>query len=142
MNIKLKKLHRNAKLPIRGTMDSAAVDLYAVEDVNIYPNGVEILSCGWSIEIPVGYYAEIVPRSGLSCKKEVIILNSPCTIDSDYRGEVRTYMKNISSDLVKIQVGDRYAQMMIKEVIPIEFKEVDKLSETSRGSGGFGSTDK
>lgn len=142
MNIKLKKLHENAVVPTRGTNFAAALDLYSIEDVDIYPGSVERLSCGWAFEIPEGYYVEIVPRSGLACKKEVIILNSPCTIDSDYRGEVLTYVKNISLDLVKIKAGDRYAQLMLKEIIPIDFIEVGELSSTERGIGGFGSTDK
>jgi len=142
MLIKLKRLHKDAKVPTRGTMFSAASDLYAVEDVELSPGNVGILSCGWAFEIPPDYYVEIVPRSGLACKKEVIILNSPCIIDSDYRGEIKTYAKNVGTELVKIKVGERYAQMILKKVLYTVFNEINELSKTNRGSGGFGSTGK
>ena len=140
MEIKLKKLSKYAKLPTYGTEHSAALDLYATESVTLHPGDVKIIRSGWAFEIPNEYYVEIVPRSSLACKNQLIILNSPGIIDADYRGEIFTYMKNISAYGKIIQSGDRYAQMMIKKVILVDFEEVDELSETGRGTGGLGST--
>jgi len=140
MKIKLKRLSRYAKVPTYSTEHSAALDLYATESVTLHPGDVKIIRSGWAFEIPNGYYVEIVPRSSLACKNQLIILNSPGIIDADYRGEVFTYMKNIGDSGKIIQSGDRYAQMLLKGRIPVWFEEVEELSETSRGSGGFGST--
>ena len=143
MEIKFKRLHKDAKSPTYGTEDSAAVDLYAVEDYNIKPGKVMWLRTGIAIEVPEGYYAEVYNRSGMAAKREVIIVSSR-VIDSDYRGEVVLPVKCIA-DLpehwvVSIKKGDRIAQMMVKKTINIKFEEVDELSKTDRGSGGFGST--
>lgn len=140
MKIKLKKLSKNAKIPTYGTKDSAAVDLYAVEDVTWYPGDVKFVRSGWILEIPEGYYCDIRPRSGLACRQQMIILNSPCTIDSDYRGELFTYMKNLGDTITTIKKGDRYAQMLLQKKIDIEFEEIEELTETDRGDGGFGHT--
>jgi dUTP pyrophosphatase len=140
MKIKLKKLHKDAVIPTYATDGSAAVDLYAIEDVSWRNMETKCIRSGWVMEIPKGWYAEIRPRSGISIKNSLIIPNSPCTIDSDYRGEVVTYMKLIFTLNFNIRKGDRYAQMMIKKVIPIEFEEAEELSKTDRGTGGFGST--
>ena len=140
MKIKLKRLSKYAKVPTYGTEYSAALDLYATESITLHPGDVKIIRSGWAFEIPNGYYVEISPRSSLACKSQLIVLNSPGIIDADYRGEVFTYMKNISNHGKIIQSGDRYAQMLIKKVILVYFEEVEELSETGRGSGGFGST--
>jgi len=143
MQIKLKKLHKDAKVPTYGTEDAAAVDLYTVEDYHIKAGKVIWLRTGIAIEIPQGYYAEVYNRSGMAAKREIIIVSSR-VIDSDYRGEVMVPVKLIA-DIPKrfgapIKKGDRIAQMMVKKSIHISFEEVDKLSETYRGAGGFGST--
>jgi dUTP pyrophosphatase len=140
MKIKLKKLTKEAKIPTYGTKDSAAVDLYAVEDVTWFPGDVKFVRSGWILEIPEGYYCDIRPRSGLACRKQMIILNSPCTIDSDYRGELFTYMKNLGDTILTIRKGDRYAQMLLQKKINIEFEEIEELTETDRGDGGVGHT--
>jgi len=142
MEIKLKRLNKDAIIPTYGTEYSAYLDLYAVEDVSLRPGDVRVIRSGWAFEIPEGYYVDILPRSGLACKKGVITLNSVGIIDSDYRGEVLTTMRNVGDELVLISKGDRYAQMAIKKAIYTIFKEVDELTPTSRGSGGFGSTGK
>ena len=140
MEIKFKRLHKDAKSPTYGTEDSAAVDLYAVEDVTIRYGDIKIIRSGWAMEIPKGYYVEVYNRSGLASKKQLVIISSRI-IDSDYRGELFSHIKNIGNiSVVNIRKGDRYAQMMLKKKINIEFEEVDKLSETSRGIYGFGST--
>jgi dUTP pyrophosphatase len=147
MIIKLKRLHPDAKIPTYGSRGAACLDLYAVEDITFRPGASRYVRSGWAMEIPAGCYVEIKPRSGLATKSDIIIPNSPCTIDSDYRGEIITCMKCIrdASDpfwRFYIKKGDRYAQMMLKEYIYTQFEEVDKLSNTERGNGGFGSTGK
>jgi len=142
MEIKLHKLDENAVVPTYGSKNAACLDLYAVDDVIIRPQAVRYIRSGWALAIPEGYEVNIVPRSGLACKKQLIILNSPGVIDSDYRGEVYTYMKNVGEEIVMIQKGDRYAQMSLKETIKVKFDIVDELNETERSDGGFGSTGK
>lgn len=142
MEIKLKRLNENAIVPTYGTDRSAYVDLYAIEDVLLRTKDVKVIRSGWAFEIPEGYYIDVLPRSGLACKKGIISLNSVGIIDSDYRGEVLTTMRNVSDEPVLISKGDRYAQIAVKKSIYITFKEVDELTPTDRGSGGFGSTGK
>jgi len=142
MEIKLHKLDENAVVPTYGSKNAACLDLYAVEDVILRPQDVRYIRSGWAFAIPDGYEVNIVPRSGLACKNQLIILNSPCVIDSDYRGEVYTYMKNIGEEVVMIKRGDRYAQMSLRESIYTVFEIVDELDETERGKSGFGSTGK
>ena len=141
MKIKLKRLHKDAKVPTYGTAASACLDMYAVEDVMFRSGDTMRIRSGWAFEIPEGYYVEIVPRSGLSIKNDLIMPNSPGVVDSDYRGEVFVYMKFLRENWqFSIKKGDRFAQIMIKKVILVDFEEVEELSETGRGSGGFGST--
>jgi dUTP pyrophosphatase len=143
MKIKLKRLHKDAIIPTYATKGSAAVDLYAIENYSIKPGKVIWLRTGIAIEVPKGYYAEVYNRSGMAAKREIIIVSSRI-IDSDYRGEVFVPVKIIAdvpdSWFAPIKKGSRIAQMMIKKVIPIEFEEAEELSETDRGTGGFGST--
>jgi len=141
MKIKLKKLHKDAKVPTYGTEASACLDLYAVEDVTFKSGDTKRIRSGWAFEIPEGYYVEIMPRSGLSIKNELIMPNSPGIVDSDYRGEVFVYMKFFKENWkFNIKKGTRFAQMQIKKSILVEFEEVENLNETDRGVGGFGST--
>jgi dUTP pyrophosphatase len=145
MKIKLKRLHKDAIIPTYGTKDAAAADLYAVEDYSVKAGKVIWIRTGIAIEIPEGYYVEIYNRSGMAAKREIIIVSSR-VIDSDYRGEVMVPVKCIA-DIPKgwfapIKKGSRIAQMMIKKSITVEFEEVEELSETDRGTGGFGSTGK
>jgi len=142
MEVLIKKLHENAKIPTYATEGSIGLDLYAVEDYILRPNDVKCIRSGIAVKIPDDYYFGIFARSGLSSKRQCIVLNSVGIIDSDYTGELLTYMKNISNDTVIINKGDRYAQMILKKKIPVVFKEVDELPTTNRGAGGFGSTGK
>jgi len=146
MKVKLKKLHKDAKIPIYATEGSACVDLYAVENYTFKSNySVKFIRTGLSIEMPEGYYAEVYNRSGLASKKELVIVSSRI-IDNDYRGEIFVPMKLIASLPeywgVVIKKGDRIAQMIIKKYEKVEFEEVDELDETIRGNGGFGSSGK
>ena len=148
MKVKIKKLHKGVIIPTYATDGSVAVDLYAIEDYMIKAvsdEPVKFIRTGTSIEMPKGYYAEIYNRSGLSSNKELIIISSRI-IDNDYRGEIIIPMKLIASLPphwgVVIKKGDRVAQMIVKKYEKIEFEEVDELSETDRGSDGFGSSGK
>ena len=141
MKIKLKRLHEDAIVPTYGTKFSACLDLYAIEDVTFMLGDTKRIRSGWAFEIPEEYYVKIVPRSGLSIKNDLIMPNSPGTVDSDYRGEIFVYMKLLKEDWqLSIKKGDRFAQIEIKRRIKVEFEEVLELGGTDRGSGGFGST--
>ena len=141
MKIKLKRLHKDAVIPTYGTKSSACLDLYAVEDVTFRSGDTKRIRSGWAFEIPEGHYVEIMPRSGLAIKNDLIMPNSPGIVDSDYRGEIFVYMKFLRENWqFNIKKGDRFAQMKIKRSITMEFEEVEELDATDRGSGGFGST--
>ena len=99
-----------------------------------------LIPTGLYIELPDGYEAQVRPRSGLALKKGVTVLNSPGTIDSDYRGEIKVIMINLSNDTTVINTGERIAQLIISKFEKVVFKEVDALNETERGEGGFGHT--
>lgn len=129
-------------MPAYATPGSAGMDIYAaVENDFIIQSGETVLiPTGFSIELPIGYEAQIRPRSGLAIKHSVGIMNSPGTIDSDYRGEIKIIVTNFGKNEFVIKRGDRIAQMVIAKYERIEWVEVQQLSGTSRGSGGFGST--
>ena len=145
MKIKLRRLHKDAIIPTYATEGSAAVDLYVIENYSIKPGKVIWLRTGIAIEVPKGYYAEVYNRSGMAAKREIIIVSSR-VIDSDYRGELMIPVKLIADIpdgwFSPIKKGSRIAQMIIKKYEKIDFEEVDELSETDRGTGGFGSTGK
>lgn len=145
MKIKLKILEhgKGLEIPKKETEHSVCVDLRAAisKPIRILNHGgVELIPTGFKMEIPVGYEALIRPRSGLALKKTIGILNSPGTIDSDYRGEVGIILVNHGSDLFTVERGDRIAQMAIRKVEDFEFEVVDELSDTERGEGGYSST--
>ena len=129
-------------LPSYETIASAGMDLRAhiVDAIVLKPLERKIIPTGLFIELPVGYEAQVRPRSGLAAKHGVSVLNSPGTIDADYRGEVGVILVNFSNDIFTINNGDRVAQMVIAKHERAEWNEVINLSETSRGEGGFGST--
>lgn len=139
MEIKLKRLHEDAIVPTYATDGSACVDLYAVEDYVFYPGELKFIRSGWACEIPKEYYIEVHNRSGVAYKKQLIIVSSRI-IDEDYTGEISTPVKNIGNTTESINKGDRFAQMILKKRIFMSFKEVEELTPTSRGSGGFGSS--
>lgn len=140
MEIKLKRMREHAKVPTYGTKYASCADLYAVDDVVIKPGEAKFVYCGWAMEIPEGHYMDIYPRGSMIAKQQLLPLVSP--IDSDYRGEIYSAMKNIGNKDVVIRRGDRYAQMLIKKHVFMIFSEVDELTPTERGSGRFGSTGK
>lgn len=141
MKVKIKKLHEDAIIPIYGTSGSSCVDLYVIEGYYLNPGNVVLLHTGFAIELPEDYEAVIRPRSS-AIKSQIIMLNSPGTIDNDYRGEILIGVKNIGDSAVIIKKHERVAQMSIRKFEKIEFEEVDELSDTKRGSGRMGSTGK
>ena len=129
-------------LPVYATELSSGVDLRSNEDAVIPPGGRLSVGTGIRLEIPEGFECQVRPRSGLAMKHGVTVLNAPGTIDADYRGEVRVILVNLGENPFVIERGDRIAQMVLAPVSRIEWSEKDLLSETGRGSGGFGSTGK
>jgi len=129
-------------LPEYKTLHSAGMDLFANIDESIIlkPSQRLLIGTGLYIELPEGYEAQIRPRSGLALNKGVTVLNSPGTIDADYRGEIGVIVINHSDEEVVIKDGDRICQMIISKYERVQWNIVDRLSETSRGSGGFGHT--
>lgn len=131
-------------LPQYETSQSAGVDLKAHIKETIHLESLErcLVKTGLFLELPVGVEAQVRPRSGLALKKGITVLNSPGTIDADYRGEVGVILINLSKDKFTINPGDRIAQLVFAKHEQAEFNEVEILSETDRGEGGFGSTGK
>ena len=131
-------------LPQYETTGSAGMDLRAnlAEALTLHPLERKLVPTGLFIELPAGYEAQIGPRSGLSIKKGLTLVNTPGTVDSDYRGEIKIIMVNLSNETQTIEPGERIAQMVIAKYERIEWQESSTLSLTSRGTGGFGSTGK
>jgi dUTP pyrophosphatase len=129
-------------LPNYETLASAGMDIRANLNESITLNPLErtIVKTGLFIELPIGYEAQVRPRSGLAAKKGITVLNSPGTVDADYRGEIGVILVNLSNEPFVIENGERIAQLVIAQHERAEWIEVQKLSETSRGASGFGST--
>lgn len=140
MKIKIKKLDPKAVIPTRGSDAAAGVDLHAPKALVIHPNSNGVVSTGLAVEIPDGYFGAIFARSGMATRKGLRPANCVGVIDSDYRGEIKVVLHNDSDIIRPVQEGDRVAQLVILPYEPIEFDEVDKLNDTDRGIGGFGST--
>lgn len=142
MKINIKKLNKNAIIPNRGSEFSAGYDLYACleEPINIKSNQTVKIPTGLAMEIPVGYAGMIFARSGLSTKKGLAPANKVGVCDSDYRGEYIVALHNHSNNDVVVSPGERIAQLVIIPFLSVDFVETDKLNDTVRGSGGFGST--
>lgn len=137
--LKVKRASEDIKLPTRATPGSSCYDVYTPERMVLTPGEVWEAKTGLFFEIPSGYGLEVRPRSSMALKG-TIILNSPGTIDSDYRGELIIIIVNIMGDEVRIEKGDRIAQIKLSKVLEVEFEEVDSLDKTERNKGGFGST--
>jgi len=142
IQIKRKEDAKDLPLPRYATSGSSGMDLFAdvQGEVTIHPGEIKLISCGIHLSIPVGYEAEVRPRSGLALKHGITLVNTPGTIDSDYRGLVSLIMTNLGKAPFKIKRADRVAQIIIKEVIRASLEETDELDETIRSSGGFGHT--
>ena len=145
MTIAVKIVNTSANaLPEYATEGSAGLDLRAnlAEPVELKPMERRLIPTGLFIELPTGYEAQVRPRSGLAVKQGLTCLNSPGTVDSDYRGELKVLLINLSGDRQIIQHGDRIAQMVVQKFEKISWKPVETLSQTARSEGGFGSTGK
>ncbi len=144
MNVAIKKLNKNAKLPAYGSEYAAGADLYACLDmpVVIAPGRTKVIPTGIALELPVGYAGLIYARSGLATKQGLAPANKVGVVDCDYRGEVMVALHNHSGEARTVNSGDRIAQLVITPYITAVFEEKKELSPTARGAGGFGSTGK
>lgn len=142
VKLKIRKLRSNAMLPEYAHIGDAGMDVFSCENVEIAPHQTRLISTGLSIQLPDYTEAQIRPRSGLALKQGITVLNSPGTVDEGYRGEIGVILINHSDAVVKIEVGMKIAQMVIKPIMRVEIEEVSELSSTVRGENGFGSTGK
>ena len=142
VSLKILRTHERIKLPKYETEGAAGLDLCAFldSDITIPPLGRVKIPTGLRMEIPEGYEGQVRPRSGLAIKQGITVLNSPGTIDSDYRGDVEIILVNLSDKDVIIKDGQRIAQLVIAQVVRTQITEAHSLQETKRGTGGFGST--
>ena len=140
--VRVKKLHPNAQLPTYGSEFSAGADLYALADepITIAPHETVLVHTGVAMEIPTGYVGLVFARSGLATKRALAPANKVGVIDSDYRGEIMVALHNHGSEPKTVENGERIAQIVLVPYISADFNEVDELSDTVRGEGGFGST--
>ena len=144
VKILIKKLNSKVKLPSYKTDGSSGMDLMAFlnKPISIMPQKSELIPTGLSIAIPNDTEVQIRPRSGLAVKNNISVLNTPGTIDSDYRGEIKVILYNHGNKEFVVKNEDRIAQMVLMPIIKASFEEVENLPETIRGEGGFGSTGK
>ena len=142
VKILVKKFDKNIKLPVYKTSGSSGMDLmaYVKNKINIKPGKTAMIPTGIAVAIPKNYEIQIRPRSGLAAKKGISVLNTPGTIDSDYRGEIKIILINLSKKSFVVKSGDRIAQMILCPVAKAKLNEVKNLPKTMRGKGGFGST--
>ena len=144
VKVLVKKFDKNIKLPAYKTSGSSGMDLvaYIKKKITINPSKIAIVPTGIAVAIPKNYEIQIRPRSGLAAKKGISVLNTPGTIDSDYRGEIKIILINLSKKSFVVKSGDRIAQMILCPIAKGKLKEVKNLPETIRGKEGFGSTGK
>jgi len=144
VKVLIKKLDQSVELPIYKTTGASGMDLMAFikQPIKLAPNRSCLIPTGLSIAFPEDYEVQIRPRSGLAAKHNITVLNTPGTIDSDYRGEIKIILFNHGSKEFKINNKDRIAQMILMPVLKIDLEETDNLPDTVRGKGGFGSTGK
>lgn len=142
MKINVKKVRESAKLPTYGSQYAAGADLYACTEgeIEIAPHSTAMIPTGIALELPVGYAGFIYARSGLASKRGLAPANKVGVVDCDYRGEVIVALHNHGENAQKIAAGERVAQLVVAPYITADFEEVDELSSTERGAGGFGST--
>ena len=142
IDIRLKRLPHGdgLALPAYASEHAAGLDVVAAEDLTLSPGARHAVATGFAIAIPHGYEVQVRPRSGLALKHGITCLNSPGTIDSDYRGEVKVILANLGSEPFAVRRGERIAQLVPAPVLKARFVEAEELEETGRGGGGFGST--
>ena len=142
IRIALQRLPHGKDLPFPeyATEGAAGLDVVAAEDLTLAPGQRHAVATGFAIAIPAGYEVQVRPRSGLALKHGITCLNTPGTIDSDYRGEVKVILANLGDKSFEVKRGERVAQLVPARVLRAEFAEVEVLDDTGRGDGGFGST--
>jgi dUTP pyrophosphatase len=142
IDIKVKRLPHGDGLPLPSYASggAAGLDLVAAENLTLAPGARHAVATGFAIAIPDGYEVQVRPRSGLALKHGITCLNTPGTIDSDYRGEVKVILANLGGEAFEVRRGERIAQLVPAPVLRAVFVEVEDLDETTRGAGGFGST--
>jgi len=138
--VKVKRLSDEAALPSYAHKGDAGMDLYSVEDVELKPGERKLVGTGIKIAVEEGFEAQVRPKSGLAIKEGITVLNTPGTIDSGYRGEVKVILVNLSDKVFEIKKGSKIAQLIFAKVEEAKLEEVEELDETSRNEGGFGST--
>lgn len=140
LDVKIKRIHPNAKLPLQANPGDAGMDLYSIEAVEIPAGEAKLIKTGLQIELPKGTEAQVRPRSGLALKHSVTVLNSPGTIDEGYRGEIGVILINHGKETFLVEPAMRIAQMVIAHVPTVQLSEVEELSDTVRGTSGFGAS--
>jgi dUTP pyrophosphatase len=140
--IQIKKLSNDVLIPKYETPGSSGMDIaaYIEQEITINSGDKVLIPTGFSLSIPQGYEVQIRPRSGLAAKKSITVLNTPGTIDADYRGEIKVILINLGKEKFIVRKGERIAQMVVCPVIQAQLEEVQELPATDRGAGGFGST--
>ncbi len=140
VKIKIKKIHSDAIIPSYAHKGDSGMDIYSIENFELGILERKLTKVGLSFEIPLGYEIQTRPKSGLAIKYGITLVNTPGTIDSSYRGELGIILINTSKEIYYVKKGEKIAQIVLQKVEEIEFEEVENISETARGSGGFGST--
>ena len=140
MTLKVKRLDPSAKMPVRTTTGASCFDIHALEGGNIPPKSRALVRTGLSVAVEKGFEVQVRSRSGLALKQGVFVLNSPGTVDSDYRGEVGVILMNLGEDVFTYNAGDRVAQIAVCSVIMADAQLVESLDATQRDAAGFGST--
>lgn len=142
LGVKVKILNPDVIVPKYQTEEAAGFDLHSIEEKTIKAGERDVIKTGLAVALPKGYELQVRPRSGLALKNGITVLNTPGTVDSDYRGELMVILLNTSNEDFAVKKGDRIAQAVIKEILQADFAVVDELDSTERGTGGFGSTGK
>jgi len=138
-SLSFKRLDSKALLPTRGSSSAAGLDVYSIEAISLLPKERRLIRTGLAVDIPEGYYGRLAPRSGLATQKGIDVLAG--VIDADYRGEIGCLLYNAGDEIIELPAQTKICQLIIEKIITPDAVWVDSLAETSRGSGGFGSTD-
>ena len=140
MQLKVKKIHEDAKIPAYAHKGDSGMDLYSVEEIVLQPGETKLVKTGLQIAVPKGFEVQVRPKSGLAAKFGITVLNTPGTVDSGYRGEVMVILVNHGKEEYKVEKGKKIAQMVIAKVEEAKIEVVENLDNTTRKDGGFGST--
>ncbi len=140
IKVKIKIINNHAKIPRYNYANDSGCDLFAIKSFSIKPNEIKLIPTGIMLQIPSGYEAQIRPRSGLAINNGITLLNSPGTIDSGYRGEIKIIMINLGKKVAKIKKGEKIAQLVFNKIEKAKFQLCNDLKKSERGSKGFGST--